>query len=383
MRISAVSRRTVAAVVAVVALLAFACNGGGDGESATPTVPPAPTPSPTGAAKIAFVDPDGNLAVTSGDGGGQRTLTSGGGVQRVTWSPDGSLLALEGEDIGVRVVDTDGGAVFDVEGASKPVWSPQSDHIIVAKGVSLLVFDRSGKQVLEVADAGDAAVAVWSPDGQKLAFLRGDADSGYLPVLLPLAGGDESPLSDLIEARDQPYPLAWHPDGTAIAYFNGIYPVGGGNGVSLPGVPVSWSPPDGRILFLAGEHDPAAGSARGLLLDMNSGGQQIIGLEIRPASDGTAPWWHIQRYTAWSPNGRVLVYLDPHPQRFRVRVYDTVDVTQKMYAGILGQWPSASPETPYVVFTQEGKVWLLSIDGTVLRNLAEGSFAAWQPAPQG
>jgi hypothetical protein len=159
--------------------------------------------------------------------------------------------------------------------------------------------------------------------------------------------------------------------------------VGGGDAASLPGVPVSWSPPDGRILFVAGEQDPAAGSASGMLLDMTRNGQQVIGLEIRPSSDGSPPWWHIQRYTTWSPNGRVLIYLDPEPVRFRVRVYDTVEISQQMFPGILGQWPSSSPESPYVVFTQEGKVWELSVVGSVLRNLAEGSFAAWQPAPQG
>ncbi len=362
------------------AVLAAGC-GGSEGEvSLTPTQPPASSPSPiTASGKVAYINTDGNLALMNPDGSGVEALTDGGGIEGLRWSPDGSLIAVEGGEgagFGLRVIGADGGLSFELGDASTPVWSPLGDRLVVSEGSSIAVYDLGGSRLLEVPNATGAE---WSPDGKTLAFLRPEEVAGgkAVPLLVDVSSGQERPLSDQIEADEPIYPILWHPAGELIAYRDSLYDPATGEKEDLPGVASFWSP-DGRLLLVTLGFDAQNNSTTAHLLDFSQG-QPIIGLEVRPTAEVTPAWLYIHRWTAWSPDSRYLVYIDPDPFRPRVRIYDTVAVTQDILRDIKGERPSVSPDGRHAAFMFEGKVWILALDGSVLQDVSEGSYPAWQP----
>ena len=69
----------------------------------------------------------------------------------------------------------------------------------------------------------------------------------------------------------------------------------------------------------------------------------------------------------------------PQPSRERVRIFDTVAVSQMQYKNIKGERPDISPDSKFAVFMDSDKVWTLSLDGKNLIAVADGSLPAWQP----
>ncbi len=366
------------AVLLILAALAAACSGGG-GSDATPVPTPTPTSPPIQAAgRIAFITPEGNLALVSPNGGDLQPLTDSGGVSAFRWSPDGSMIALEvaaGPAPTVRVIKADGSQVFDLTGASSPFWSPSGAYLVVARTSGIAVVDVAGN---EVRQWSDAVRAEWSPDGVSLAFVQVGAGGLGIPVIGGVAGGEPEPLSPDIEPHKPDYPIAWHPSGGVIAYRNALYEPEAGKKTELPGVPVWWNP-DGRMLMVTLAFVPADNSTPAQLLDMTQGAKAVIGLEVRPALDETPAWSYIRNWADWSPDGRLLVYFDPQPLRLRVRIYDTVAIAQRIFKDIQGDRPDVSPDSTHVAFMHEGKVWVLALDGSALRDIVPGSFPAWQP----
>jgi WD40 repeat protein len=315
------------AAVGVAALLPLACGGGSDdGAGSTGgTASPTPASALTATGEIAFVDANHNLAIVEADSRAKRTLTDGGGVESVSWSPDGSRLALVGE-FGVRVLAAGGDTAFEMEGATHPVWSPQGELLAVVDGNSVGVYDMGGSRVLEVPDA---ATGAWSPGGETLAVSRQAAEGG-VPILVDVISGEERPLSDQILSDREVFPMTWEPSGVSVAYRDGLYDAVTGERENLPGSPVYWSP-DGRRLLVTLDFDPQSKSTAAQLLVAADDWRPVIGLDIRESADDTPPWQYIQRWTAWTADSRYLIYLDPDPNRLRVRIYDTVEV--RMGAG--------------------------------------------------
>jgi dipeptidyl aminopeptidase/acylaminoacyl peptidase len=404
----------VASAIVLTLILAIACNGGEQEASPSPTqatetpaASPQPSPSPiTATGKIAYIGDGVHLWLTNPDGSGQATIFEEAAVQSFEWSPDGSLIAIvhrPADDpaalTDVAVIDIEGSVVFRVEEASAPVWSPDGDRVALQRphpnappgGYSrqewpprIEVYDRGGSVVQEIAEAVNPA---WSPDGTELAVLQipqkeGSPESGTtqgFPVLVDLETGDDRPLSPDIEEHALVYPVAWHPAGELIAYRDGVFDFETGEKVDLSGVPVFWSP-NGRLLFMTFEFNPDYNATPGQLWDLEQG-KPLIGLDIRDAETDEPPWLYIQRWTAWTPNGRFLMYLDPNPDRYLFRLYDTEEISQKRYPNIKGEAPSPAPDGMHAVFMDEGNIWVFVLAGTALEDIADGTFPAWQPQP--
>jgi hypothetical protein len=113
------------------------------------------------------------------------------------------------------------------------------------------------------------------------------------------------------------------------------------------------------------------------LLDATQGLKEVIGLELPPSAEGVPGWDFIQSWTAWSPNGRYLVYMDPTVTRERVRRYDTMQATQEIYRNIKGERPKISPDGSVIAFMDAGKVWMLPFDGSWLNPVMDGGWPAW------
>lgn len=202
------TRSTTTLVLALLATGAAACSDGGDdaaGDGCSDD-----------SLILAFdhetIDPDRGIGggvpeiSVAADGGDPEMITGDWVVSQPDFSPEGDRLV---------VVKADG----DYESAgpdATALWVIGTDGIEATEPVEL----TSGDVLDEDPD--------WSPDGTSIAFVRvtlGTAGDGYdLHIMtMPADGGEPRALVDAKvsgEVLDEP---AWSPDGTRLAYIRGVY----------------------------------------------------------------------------------------------------------------------------------------------------------------
>jgi hypothetical protein len=219
----------------------------------------------------------------------------------------------------------------------------------------------------------------WSADGEALAFIRTSGNGNGVPMTANIATGEERPLDAALAPEQAIYPVLWQPGGTALAYRNGLYDPATGAKTELTGITAAFSP-DGRLLMVIQGADPTVIGRPAQLLDLSQEGlPPIIGVEVRPAPDGTPPWLFVRKWMDWGLDGRIFFYMDQDQSRPRVRVFDTVGLTQDPYSNIAGEHPELSPDSTHAAFQFESKVWVFPLNATALAPIAEGSLPAWQP----
>jgi WD40 repeat protein len=124
----------------------------------------------------------------------------------VSWSPDGTQLAIVTEgrlprDPNVAVFDVRSGTMRDLhlEHATSADWSPDSRRLVLSvydRGV--LIVTTAGK-IIRTISRPQARSALWSPDGQTIAFI-----DGKKVVEVSAAGGSPRVVAAL--------PPQWKPD---------------------------------------------------------------------------------------------------------------------------------------------------------------------------
>jgi WD40 repeat protein len=262
-------------------------------------------------------------------------------VWHLAWSPDGKRLAGTGQD-GLHVWDAQTAAeLFRRKDAvlpgPAPVWSPDGRAVAYLldgnRGV-VLVEAVEGAEPRRLDDPGNTAVA-WSPDGHTIARMSGwpwvllyDAATGkklrtlsWGTPVLGFAWSPEGPAAALSEygqtslwsldpgrvtavLKDTTGPVAWSPDGKAVATGGPnnavlVWEAGGKLRFTLAGhgqdvTSLAWSP-DGKRLA------SAAGEERVLLWDPRQGERAgDLGPFPAPAEALT-----------WSPDGRLLAFNVP------------------------------------------------------------------------
>ncbi len=195
-------------------------------------------------------------------------LTRSAGTQeapRITSDGKGVAYRIVGADDTVPRIElrrgADGSAVRLAGTATPRGWSPDGDKLLITTPRGLeTVPALGGVTTIVVPGARDGA---WSPDGQRLAYARGDS--------LFVRGKDEQ--SRLLTGSSDPYALTWSPDGKWIAYVSGnsqyllnwniatssiwLVPANGGTPIQLtPGAALdmspTWAPDSRRLLFVSG-----------------------------------------------------------------------------------------------------------------------------------
>jgi len=300
-------------------------------------------------AKIAFMR-DRDIYVMNPDGTGQTNLTRtkagvGGGV----WSPNGKKMAFFVRPAGERsrdiyVINADGTGATNLTRTKAstevaPSWSPESKKITYLRGsdpsgeiytaIYLMNSDGTSRtRLIKARDTKDFEVGfespVWSPDGEKIAFMRttrvdfaNSVSSSAAPATGPsdlyVMKADGTGLSKLSEemsyAQSPLWSPQWSPDGKEIA-FSGAGEKGekkyvvNADGTEprelLPNVRAhissySWAP-DGEKIAFAAVH--FRGELDIYVIDADGTGQTNL----------TSTRTIIEDEPTWSPDGKQIAF---------------------------------------------------------------------------
>ena len=163
----------------------------------------------------------------------QQITTSTGNESAPAVAPNGRSIAFtqEDTDFDVFLIPMDGSPPRPLLVTSRnefdPAWSPRDRQYAY-------VSDRTGNQQIWLrsrdgqwerplvtdADFGDSSLSfgalAFSPDGQRLAYQRQDADGHYHVYISQIGGGRPARASGGVEYQNAP---TWSPDGNWIAFF--------------------------------------------------------------------------------------------------------------------------------------------------------------------
>jgi TolB protein len=207
---------------------------------------------------------------------------------RTTQDSDGALVAVDPSTGSQRVLGP----------GSEPAWSPDGSKLAFVRGGTVYVASPDGSGAVAI---GTGEYPAWSPDATHLVVSRRDTTPALQLVVLDLGGGPPVALTD--GAADATLP-AWSPDGTTIAFASGgglaTIPATGGTSQPLP-VPAgtasggpSWSPDGSMLAFV-----DAVGQVRTIRADGTDMRQLTYTLV---GSNGPAS------RPAWSPDGGSIAW---------------------------------------------------------------------------
>jgi Tol biopolymer transport system component len=174
-------------------------------------------------ARIAFAgDYTGSfdLNVMFADGSGRSNITNDDIDEgSLAWSPDGGRIAYASSGGDIFVIDSDGTNRRQLTSGPAqddfPAWNPNGSLVLFSSdrgGGGTFAVDLSGGRPKPVA----ADRGAFSPDGKRLALLRGLTPPGRLAIADP----DGSHATPLFPGERHDWFVVWSPDGTYLAVTN-------------------------------------------------------------------------------------------------------------------------------------------------------------------
>ena len=251
-------------------------------------------------------------------------------------SRDGKYVAFS-DETGFYLRQIDTGETYAVTlpaglTAASISWFPDSTHMIVAlagygPASSLWEISALGGSVRKLSDDGRAPAV--SPDGRQIAFITGQ----WMREQIWLMAADGSDPGKLLGSDGDSFgPLAWSPDGTKIAYIRGrvAYSFGVPGAIELVDIrnqhvgrllevsstthwfarlegPLAWSP-DGRLIYALAEPPPRQLDSNLWSIALDSDGH-VSGAPSRLTSDAG-----VVLSISTSGDGKRVAYLRGVPQ---------------------------------------------------------------------
>lgn len=177
------------------------------------------------ASKIAF-GRNWNLLVMNADGSSQTILTSAVYYTPVSWSPDSKQIVFKKADFqdnpDLFIINADGTGLTRLtsDGGQEefPIWSPDGSKIAFARGNNVYTINPDGSNETLVWSGGYAPNwLAWSPNGQQLAL------TGWYTGGLAVINRDGSNQRVLVAGIQTHGDIAWSPDSTKLAYVASHY----------------------------------------------------------------------------------------------------------------------------------------------------------------
>jgi DNA-binding CsgD family transcriptional regulator len=395
--------------------------------------------------ELAYVLPGGPLSLVNVDSGQQRTLADDGVCgYSIAWSPTGETIAClnpggGANDTPSRIVllDTVGTVVAQIDepGLVDMYWSPAGTALLYGANVPgstterrYRIADPSGRQIADLGVwdptglvwPGQASygTALWSPDGQKIAFKRSLQDpmtiySIDVPQQETAVNGNFAPLawalggSALVVAQNYEPPQQ---DGQSPTYAANVLDLGL---MAAPGSPVHaavaaenltridvldngvqfWLSPDGsRAVYVT--RDQRADGLPGLgMLDLRTGkAAPIAGSQIESHGNDTRNW------VSFSQDGTYVYWEAGDKAGYRAKI-DGSGLTKLFELDEVGfEWSSDHQKIAYTHGELNGAdytngLFVADGDGTGQRPISTETNpftevvvyslirSAWRPAP--